>query len=1409
MSQQQQQQPHLTADLRLALSVLYNLQTHHLSDHQTTTTSYHAHEYLLQFQSRNTRRRLHSQFKGQRQLHEQQLPPLTLEDVGSTWLTCIFLISSLATTNDDQQKGLHQQHQVTSPVQYAEALFAAQTLVHRLRRVKLTEAIDVELEAVNAGSDRVPALALSSFPPPPQFILEIYRTWIRHSYNDASTLTSLLQDYDIQPSNNHEDLEERIKGELSMVLLANVMDHLARRCQAQHVQDNGFSHIRPLLVTLSSALAILAARIRYTPTNLPDPVPNTLPIVQMILRSLVSARQQRQQQGDNSADLYYVCLAAIPDAVLQQGGGGGGGAFGRFSLEPRCYTAVMAELKTQGIIHVWKSLQEIEASVQNENLSSTTQVLLLNLCEAWAKHVPLPTEFVVQTIPLVLQSWKQSARSIEAKAAMAYWIATMESGSLTVEQILLTSLLQGGKGSQQPNKKRQSSRSRKREQQVLEDRTTDSLQTLARNEMQHRGQVACMMGRSTWPEFQEILQHELHEIASAYTCKQQHGDSIEEDEVEGEGPVGALSACAASCLPFILRSGASGDNHEVTLDLFVSISSSIQQMCESPSHQVRSFVSESLYTLHQTLTECTASPNLVDPSGKLIETMIHHFVHSSMNLAARCCYPEGYFVDLGRNNVEELEIERNDVRDVLRTVATIPTLKSPTKGLESSLPMLVCLSVLQRLLELCNSSIQAAARADTLVSEVVLHAFSALAKPIDSAALFYSAHHSLQNSMVECSMQILNIALEITSVAGRMIVKKFPVVPKYEVLPLSRLYNLSVASLSPVLSRLLHFAKFEDRVVSSIGIAIEAAAMSLLHLPELPSPSTLRGSRFDVRGAMRSPGGEDHVGVLTLLRLASESKNLSLAFLRSKQDILLELCGLQEELKKMELKRGIGVFWGPGVLPKSRRILLGVICSLDIVAGGYAQVSDRLRATFNHALSSIAAVSDQLPHPSSEALFQICESVFDIAAFEPKIAYLVFDTFDATSAQSICFCILQEATNFGFKVPSNGITDDMLHQWIRLRAAMFTLLKALGSPDLPSSAVSLLQSLIRAECEAVLTQCGHGPASTSRLFHEDAISDENVPAGLFIQVLVETLSNAFLSHVPVGALRNTLTVLFGSRQYVLQTMISGCSSPIQKDSFYDPRPVMAESWLICMTLLCRAMSMSGRLGSETLGQDSVQAVTDLLVDTFIAVVSLLMYGSLEKTKQLRAEDPGMTLDGPQGLVLMEFLESYFFTGREMLQIGASRLVRQIPVEMGNTSYCEATGFGIVGAVLFRGIQGGLPPWAVENVPSVYASLYAALGKSVDDFGVMLELSMSIRLQENEQFGSVKGGSLLSGRYFEKMNDSAKGSFLRQAKELAKEDSIASWKRLKVIIKQACGGKKKDTDFNQRPALTRWDTLDRL
>merc|ERR1719273_2593684 len=145
----------------------------------------------------------------------------------------------------------------------------------------------------------------------------------------------------------------------------------------------------------------------------------------------------------------------------------------------------------------------------------------------------------------------------------------------------------------------------------------------------------------------------------------------------------------------------------------------------------------------------------------------------------------------------------------------------------------------------------------------------------------------------------------------------------------------------------------------------------------------------------------------------------------------------------------------------------------------------------------------------------------------------------------------------------------------------------------------------------------------------------------------------------------------------------------------------------------------------------------------------------------------------------------------MIQAAAKELVASVPVNTGNDP--DAAGIAIIGAALFRGSQGGLPPWAVESVPSVYSALFRALGNNVDGFGLLFQISMNIRLLENQRFGSVQGGSLLSGRFFERMNDRTKQNFINQAKDLAKEDTTASWRRLKVLIKQACGGKKKDTD----------------
>jgi len=224
-----------------------------------------------------------------------------------------------------------------------------------------------------------------------------------------------------------------------------------------------------------------------------------------------------------------------------------------------------------------------------------------------------------------------------------------------------------------------------------------------------------------------------------------------------------------------------------------------------------------------------------------------------------------------------------------------------------------------------------------------------------------------------------------------------------------------------------------------------------------------------------------------------------------------------------------------------------------------------------------------------------------------------------------------------------------------------------------------------------------------------------------------------------------------------------------------------------------------------LGISSVSS--ELLVETFVVTITLLLYTSLGKTQQKRANDPGMSLDGPQGLVMMEFFVLFISLGLSMIQAGARKLVSIVPVIAGDNA--DEAGMAIIGAAFFRGSQGGLPPWAVESVPSIYSSLFGAFNKDINTFGRFLEISMAIRLYDEKCFGGVQSGSLLSGNFFGKMTEKTKLNFIHQAKDIARIDTTASWRRFKTLIKQACGGKKKDTDFKQRPALTTWDTLDRV
>ena len=344
-------------------------------------------------------------------------------------------------------------------------------------------------------------------------------------------------------------------------------------------------------------------------------------------------------------------------------------------------------------------------------------------------------------------------------------------------------------------------------------------------------------------------------------------------------------------------------------------------------------------------------------------------------------------------------------------------------------------------------------------------------------------------------------------------------------------------------------------------------------------------------------------------------------------------------------------------------------------------------------------------------------------------------------------------------------------------------------------------SLIQCECSAIVHQCNSGPTSPSPIFHEDIIGEEGVAAGNILMATGKLIENAVKGGHSLESVPNCVRVLNESKAAVLQAITSECPDPIQKGSFEDPRPTVAEAWLLCMDLVARAIIST----HSPAALDYSSVLRSILVESCASCLMLLLYPTLGKTQERRMNDSGMSFDGPQSLALTDFLANYFALGPAMLQAVSEQLTSKVPID--GTELQQFTGdpaflgVSIVGAALFRAAQGGLPPWAVESIPAVYSALFCALNKDPDSFRVVFLVAIHVRLHGNRPFGGVQPGSQLSGI---NMNETAKSLFVAQAVEIATSDNVAGWRRLKGLIKQACGGKKKDSDFKQRPALTRWE-----
>ena len=1311
---------------------------------------------------------------------------------GSSWLACLALLC--------QQSSSGHGFAASS----TERLFAAQTLLHRVLRNPSHQAIDLEME-VNMEGDIIPLLFQQlQHPLPLREMLEQYQQYI-HEFHPM--IAAVIAQYQLHPQYD----EDRVKGEIAMITLTAIMYNTANDIHHRDQNTN------PILNSLGSAVAAIALRIRFTTNqihssnNAQHQQETPPPLVTMVTQALSlvfqTAASNKTLNLHASSDCLRACLAALPDICL---GSSGGGARGRMSVDPKCIQEAIKELRTTGMNELWSVLQQHSQNMQQNlpNNNNEQQAMIheniLIICERWARFLPLPLEFIQHTVPLARQYMDSGlhhhhgqAASIR-KAALSYLVAIFEGGTWTADKILAISLGLSPEQqlNQQASKKRQTSRSKKRQKEFLDTHSNDDMMEQANRECHHRGAMACHTAVLIWESLETVFRATLREDDAS----RQDTDGI---EIEGEGPIGCLSACADACLPHLLRYSSSPTlAFPQSKMLFSAISCTFQLMCKSRFRVIRAFSMEPLYSLHKALIQHVLDNE--QPGGHALDpelqsAVVEHFFKCSMSLATSCGYLSDYFHNLRASSDEELEIERNDVRDVLRAV-TVSEGGGSTAFADCSRPPLdVTLQILTRILEACAEAVRSARNENRLFPETAVHCFSALAKPLNQLSKSY-----LKSGKPENTIDILKIAFHTLGTCLQVVVDTFHSTSLPDLFPASRVVDLAIASLSPMISNSCSNPALKGEVDDVVRLSLRAAALSIAHIPELAGESELGHQIYDIRGAMRGPGGEDHVGCLAIMRIAFESRELAIKMVDTAGSDIQYLCQLHSQLKTIEISREKDVFHGKGVTPKSRRILLGIICHLEIVTEGKAGCANMLTDLFDAAVTSIAQIDSASTKHHENTVFQMCENTWDLAAFSPVIISTLFNCDnDQTTTKRDCIRNLATFICKGYqRLALHYEVSPLDVQWNRLRAAFFTLLRTGASGDLANALVEIIEAINRAECEAIHIQCQAGKDASSSLFVDELVSEENIPTGLFVKVIGEYIDRVHSNKGEASAVQNCIAALHKSKPYVLSTITLSCPDP---SGFIDPRPVLTEAWFLSMNSVINVVQDSQI--------DQAHMARELIVETCAVAVTLLFCPSMGKTREERSRSPVMSLEGPQTLALHDYLCSCFRLGPQMLQDIARELQKRVPIdtEAANVICADADrqSAAIIGSALFRAAQGGLPPWAVESAPAVYASLYVAFGKDVHAFCQMLQLALELRLSRSVQsFGSFQSGQLLAGPLFEGIKDSAKTSFLQQAMENCRKDDQAGWKRMKVLVKQISGGKKSNTDFTQKPSPTKFE-FDRL
>ena len=1415
----EKREPILLNKLRTALSHLYSL------NHVTNSSNQHeAHNYLMEFQSRNVRRIVISMHQRQRDSQSDLCTRLEPDDEtnGSSFYAALpFLL-------------------FTAPSHKTERLFCAQTILHRLRRMKTSEAIDLEIEHFDSVQMNVNVLTellltgqnyqQNSFPYWIEFVKfhgeqlssfhisllgKVLQTYFQKSMNvDAgNSLMSMI------PS----DVEEKVKGELTLLILAtisylNVYEHAINT--AINKQEDG-SHITPLLNTLSSAMAVVALRLRYTSASVASNcAASETPIVTMVASAFQSVAEvassqmhkellpgvfsgeridqilQAQNQNLHQRALgqcLCVVLASIPDSLL----GSPGGARGRLSVDPKCIMAANSELRSEGTgIGLLKEAiaYVIETSRSSDNSHDTDmQRQILISSEKWARFVPLNLDFVQYTVLSTMSGVGNGFAQVD-NAFCSYLIRIFEGACMSVDQVMASAAgltAETNSVGHQMGRKKQSSKSKKRQKERLEDvlNSGDSKRLEAEKEAYLRGNVACHAAIWTWDCICALFLPSLSAM-----------EASPQDVVDGEGPVGCICTCVSACLPHFVKHGKISEDAAQSIKLFRILTEALQKICSSENRSVRALTYEHIAVVHKALAENSQTGNLSE-----IEGMAMSFVcQCTIILSDKCRYPENYFSNLSTNNDEDLEVERNDVRDLLRSVCTLE--------LTASQGSRVSLMILDRIVEHCVKAVSDQSGHSNLPPETIIHAISAPAKSLQILARALTQPGEIDQHLAEA---IIHNSLDCLSIYCEKLLNGFSQsLPMSETIPISRLICLTVASFAPFFATMIESdqSALLEKTHRVIGLAVLAIASSITNLPELIVASTLVNTRYDIRGAMRAPGGEDHCGCIALMRIVKAGEELAKCSLEcasriSNTDIIVtykELAKVYVSLHGAETERPPGQMHGKGVTPKSRRVYLTAFSKIGLITmsahpATADAISTELKLLFQKPIDVILSCKQRTDLTQAQTMFILCEACFDLSAFPPMLCKELFAVNGFGTAATE---VLIEACLTGFNQNSNEEPSDVAIQWGRLRGATVALIRSSADCGLPEFAVEAMKALVNAECNAVVSYCNHNYDVCSSVFHELVISEEVCAAGSFIIAIrdgiVAMRSRISNDGLDVSAIRvaipSYLSSMIGCKDAVFRAVGSHTTTDLIE--WEDPRPTIFEAWLLAMNDLIKLAFEGGCQDDTTLVR--------LVSETLALTIQVLLHKRVDKENKLPGQVECLSLDGPQTLALIEFFELVFNFGPSLLTNTASLVTSQIHLDSlpGGANDNYLVGGGIIVAAIYRCVSGAVPPWAVEYVPSILKSLYSCCGNDPEAFHTILVAGSELQLNGDYNFGCVR--KTLAGHYYDTIKPKTKNDFITKAREISASVGNDKWRKLKVLVKSVCGGKKKDSDFNLKPQFTNWE-----